>query len=120
MSLSETQEIMSVLQEIMALLNNVEFKTTKINNDLPKTKDSLATFQQLERVALRYIALARRMGVSEDIDNAIAKFAELIVVINMVYMSFNMLQRGTPIAVLSFIATISMSILSAGNMLEGY
>ena len=120
MSLSETQEIMSVLQEIMALLNNVEFKTQKINNDLPKTKESLASFRQLERVALRYLVLVRRMGVSEDIDNALSKIAELIVMINMLTMSFTMLQRGTPIGVLMGIASLSMGILSAGSILEGY
>jgi hypothetical protein len=118
-SLSETQEIMQVLQEIMALLNNVEFKTTKINSDLPKTKQSLATFTQLERIALRYIALTRTMGLPSDTDKAMSKIAELIVLINMLNIAAGMLTRG-PVGLILAIPSIAMTAMSLPNLLEGY
>ena len=120
MSLSETQEIMSVLQEIMALLNNVEFKTKKINDELPKTKNTLNTFRELERVVLRYVTLARKIGLPDDIDKAMNVVTQLIILLTMAQMSMNMLMRGTPAGVLMGIAGVGLTAMSMGNPLEGY
>jgi hypothetical protein len=120
MSLSETQEIMQFLQEIMALLNNVEFKTKKLNSEMPQTSRGLATFRELERVALRYVALARRIGVPTEVEKAMDAFSKLIILITMAHMSMNMLMRGTPAGWLLGFAGVAMTALSMGNPLEGY
>jgi hypothetical protein len=96
MSLAETQELMRTMQQLMSLLNGVEAKTTKINSDLPQTKSSLATFNQLERVAIRYLAIARRMGLPDEATQAVQVLSELVVMIRMTQMSMNMLMLGTP------------------------
>lgn len=104
MSLSETQEIMSVLQELMDLLNNVEFKTKTLNAELPKTKEALITFSQLERVALRFLTISRRMGLSDNVMQATQRLSQLIIVIRMAQMSYRMLSMTTPYGVLMGIA----------------
>ena len=104
MSLSETQEIMQVLQEIMALLDNVEFKTAKLNDDLPQTKDALITFSQLERVALRFLTISRRMGLSDNVMQATQRLSQLIIMIRMAQMSYRMLSMTTPYGVIMGIA----------------
>jgi hypothetical protein len=79
---------MQVLQEIMALLNNVEFKTAKLTNDMPNTKESLTTFKQLERVALRYMALTRQMGLGEDANKVLETLSRIIITARMAQIAF--------------------------------
>jgi hypothetical protein len=119
MSLSETQQIMQVLQEIMALLNGVEFKTEKINNDLPKTRESLDSFNQLERVALRYLAISRRMGLPDDINGGIQKLAGALVTLRMAMISTTYLMLGTPLGVAMGGAGLVMAGLSGYDAIAG-
>lgn len=120
MSLAETQQIMQVLQEIMALLNNVTIKTEKIQRDLPITKDALSTFRQLERLTLRFLVLAKRMGLPEDLDKGITKVMELITAIRMLQMSMNMMMATNPFTVFIGIAGFAGSMLTFGSVVEGY
>ena len=120
MSLIETRELMETMKELISLLGTVEAKTDKINNDLPKTKNTLGTFRELERVVLRYLVLARKIGVSDDVNKAIDIVSRLILLLTMAQMSMNMLMRGTPAGVLMGIAGVGMTALSMGNPLEGY
>jgi hypothetical protein len=110
---------MQVLQEIMALLNNVEFKTTKLNTELPQTKETMATFRELERVAVRYLAIARRMGLPENATHAIQILSQMVVVIAMVQMSSNMLMRSTPYGWVMGMAGLILSGLSAYDTITG-
>lgn len=111
---------MQVLQEIMKLLNGVEIKTEKIQKDMPQTTRGLQTFRELERVALRYVALAQRIGVPTEVEKAMDVFSKLIILITMAHMSMNMLMRGTPAGWLMGIAGVAMTAMSMGNPLEGY
>ena len=120
MSLVETRALMDTMKELINLLSNVEAKTEKINNDLPKTKNTLGTFRELERVVLRYMVLAKRIGVSDDINKAIDIVSRLILLLTMAQMSMNMLMRGTPTGILMGIAGVGLTALSMGNPLEGY
>ena len=115
MSYAETQQIMADLKEIMALIDGVTIKTERLNTNLPRTKETLSTFKDIERVALRYLALARRMGLPEDIERATQALSELIVMIRMAQMSYTMLTAGTPIGLLMGVAGISMTVLSASD-----
>jgi hypothetical protein len=95
MSLAQTQELMATLKELTSLLSGVEAKTTKINSEMPQTKNSLATFSQLERVALRYLVISRKLGLPDSINNAM-QLSQLVVMVRMAQMSINMLMLGTP------------------------
>jgi hypothetical protein len=117
MSYAETQQIMADLKEIMALIDGVTIKTEKLNNNLPRTKETLSTFRDIERVALRYLVLARRMGLPEDVEKATQVITELIVMIRMAQMSYNMLTSGTPIGLLMGAAGMAITVLSASDFM---
>jgi hypothetical protein len=120
MSLSETQQIFQLLTQIEQILNNVEVKSEKIVTDLPKTKEALTTFRELERLALRWLLLARRFGLPEQVDGATNAFMRLIVVIRMAQMSINMMMLGNPVTFLIGVAGLTMSTMNALTMAEGY
>jgi hypothetical protein len=119
MSLAETQELMRTMQELMVLLGHVEAKTTRLNDELPRTKETMGTFRELERVAVRYLALARRMGLPDDSTKAIEVLSRLVVLAGMAQMSFNMLMRMTPYGWLMGVAGIAMTGLSFYDSLTG-
>ena len=104
---------MADLQEIMQLLGKATVKMEDAERKLPKAKESVATLQQLERVALRYLALARRMGLPDDVAKATEFFSRLIIMLRMAQMSYNMLMAGTGVGLLMGIAGMGMTALSA-------
>jgi hypothetical protein len=112
MSLAQTQELMRTMQELMTLLNGVETKTAKITADMPQTKQTLAPFGQLERVAVRYLALAKRMGLPEDATRAIDMLSRLVVMARMARISINLLMVGTPFGWGLGIAGLAMTTMS--------
>lgn len=109
MSFGETRQIMSDLQEIMALLNQTSIKSEKIIRDLPKTNEALITFRQLERIAIRYLAIVNRMGLPDDAQKQIQILTKIIVTVRMAQMSYNMLLAGTPYGLLMSIAGFAMT-----------
>jgi hypothetical protein len=112
MSLAQTQELMRTMQELMTLLNGVEARTAKITSDMPQTKQSLATFSQLERVAVRYLALAKRMGLPDNVTQAVDVLSRLVVMARMAQMSFDMLMMGTPFGWAMGLAGLAMTTVS--------
>ena len=120
MSLAETQELMRTMQELMTLLKGVEEKTEKLNADYPRTKETLATFRQLERLALRWLVLAKQMGLPDDATRAIDTIAKLIVVLRMAQMSLNMMMMSNPVTALIGVAGIIGTAATLPSMLEGY
>jgi hypothetical protein len=96
MSLAQTQELMATMKELMMVLSGVEAKTQKIVSDMPQIKQSLATFSQLERVALRYLVISRRLGLPDNVNNTLQQLSQLVIMIRMAQMSINMLMLGTP------------------------
>jgi hypothetical protein len=119
MSLAETQELMRTMQELMSLLNGVEAKTTQLNSEAPTTEKTLTNFRQLERVSLRYLAIARQMGLPGEAEKTIQILSQLLVMIRMVQMSMTMMASGTPFGLLMGVAGMIMSVASASS-LEGY
>jgi hypothetical protein len=119
MSLSQTQEIMMVCREIIELLNNAELKTTHLVKELPATKETLATFRELERVAIRYLAIVQRMGLNDNVQNQIRVLSQLIVILRMAHMSYTMLTRGTFIGTLMGLASLTMTAFSIYDVMEG-
>jgi len=119
MSLAETQELMATMKELMALLQGVEAKTKNIIEDLPQTEHALRNFKQLERVALRYLVIARQLGLPDDIEQAIQLIAKLLIIIRMVQMSLVSFTGG-PLGIASGAASVMLAGLAASSMLEGY
>jgi hypothetical protein len=113
LSLGETRELMATMKELMLLLSGVEAKTQKINSDMPQTNRSLGTFRQLERVALRYLAISQRLGLPDNINSGMQQLSKLIVMIEMVDMSLNMFMRSTPFGWAMGAASLIMTGLSA-------
>ena len=109
MSFGETRQIMADLQEIMALLNQTSIKSEKVIRDLPKTNEALMSFRQLERIAIRYLAIANRMGLSEDVQKQIQTLSKIIVTVRMLEMSMRMFSAGTPYGLIMSIAGFAMT-----------
>lgn len=117
MSLGEVQQIYAVLLKIDEILTRIENKTENLERDLPKTKEALMTLRDLERVTLRYVALARRISGSERADDLIRILTRIMVTMQMLYISGTMLFSATPYGVLMGIAGVAMA---QASMLEGY
>jgi len=111
---------MAVCQEIIRLLDGVEFKTSKVTNDLPKIKETLMTFKDLERVAVRYLAVVKRLGLPDGVQQQVQLLSQLIVIIRMAQMSYNMLIAGTPVGLLMGVAGLALTGLSFYDSFSGY
>ena len=120
MSLAETQQIFDILVRIDAILNNIDVKSEKIQREMPKTEQSLATFRQLERLALRWLILSRQMGLPPEVQRQIDFIMKLIVTIRMAQMSINMMMMSNPATALIGVAGIIGTAASMSGMLEGY
>jgi hypothetical protein len=118
MSLAETQELMRTMQELIRLLDGVDVKANKIIDKVPDLKKAGATFQQAERLAVRYLALARRMGLPEQIEQATQLVSQLVVMMRMLQISTSMISGGG-IGALIGIAGIIGVVMTANDM-TGY
>lgn len=108
---------MADLREIMQMLNNVEIRTKKLETDTPKIQKSMNSFKQVERLALRYLTLSRRMGLPDNISKQIDTIATLIVMIRMAQMSMG-LMTGNPISVMIGFAGLIGIGLTAKDMMQ--
>lgn len=88
--MSEMQETYAVLTEIDRLLAGIELKINKIEGNTPTLERNLETFLQLERVALRYLAILNRLGLPEDAEAVISTLARLISMIRMAQITLNL------------------------------
>lgn len=94
MSLAETQEIMQVVQEIMRLLDGVEIKSNKVVEQTPKLEKASSTLKDVERLALRWLALGRKMGLPEQVEQATQIITTLVVMLKMLDISLTMVGGG--------------------------
>lgn len=119
MSLSEAQEIFGLLTEIDKVLGDIELKIQNIQNDAPRIESALTSFRQVERLALRWLALSQRMGMPPDMQQVINIVTRLIVMLRMLQMSWNMMLMTNPITALIGIAGMTGVIFSGYDMLRG-
>jgi hypothetical protein len=118
MSLAETQELMRTMQELMALLGHVEAKTNALIEKTPRIQKAGATFRDAERLAIRYLAIARRMGLPDQIEQATQVISQLVVMIRMLHISVSMISGGG-IGALIGIAGVASVVMTSNDML-GY
>jgi hypothetical protein len=119
MSLSQTRELLSILIEINAILKNVTVKTKEIEQKTSVVKENLINFRELERVALRYLVLSRRIGLPEDAARATEMLSRIIILIRMAQMSYHALMLGTPVGFLMGIASIGLTSFATFDTMQG-
>lgn len=79
----------------------------------------LKNFKQLEQVALRYLAIARRIGLPEEIEAAINAISRLIVIIRQLHFTIGLLEGSLgPIGWLGWLTYISSAGLTALSATE--
>lgn len=120
MSLSETRELLQVLIEIDAILKGITVKTAEIEQRTPVMRENLTTFREVERLALRWLALSRSMGLPDYVSGAIDKVMQLVVTIRMAMISINLMLASNPVTALIGVAGLLGTAASMGSMLEGY
>lgn len=118
--LSEIQQAYVILQQIDKLLADIELKINTIEGKRPQLESTLRTFQQVERLALRYLVLAQRMGLPEDVDSAINLIARLITSIRMLQISLSMLYATNPVTAAIGVAGLFGSAVTLTDSLAGY
>ena len=120
--MSQIQEAYQTLAEIDRLLADIELKITNITNTetAQRLETNLNTFRQLERLALRYLTLARRMGLPEDVGAAIDFLARLVVVIRMAQISISMMMATNPLTVAIGVAGLVGTAVSMTDTFAGY
>jgi hypothetical protein len=120
MSFAETQQIMADLKEIMALIDGVTIKTEKVVQNTPKIRESLSAYTQLERITLRYLTVARKMGMPDDVQQQMQLISQLIVTVRMLQMSYTLLASTTPLGIIMGVAGLALSGFAIYDSLEGY
>jgi hypothetical protein len=115
MSLSDTAQIYELLMQIDAVLNGINVKTEKVERQAPQLRENLATFRQLEQIALRYLIISRRMGLPENVQQATEQLTALIIIARQAQMTINLLMLGTPAGYLLGAAGLILTIFSASD-----
>jgi hypothetical protein len=111
-SISDIQQIHGMLQEISRLLDEVD---TKTDNVTTKTKTTTEGFRQLEQIAVRYLVLTRRMGLPEDVQQAVDVLMRMIITIRQLQLAASLLMLGTPYGYLMAAAGLGIIALTAAE-----
>lgn len=124
MSLGEAQQMYELLVKIDELLSGMTDETDTAIDKLPEIQDSAISLRQVERLALRWLILARRMGLPEEFGRAADFLSRVVVMIRMATMSINMMLSTNPVTAAIGIAGLAGAVVSVfssgGSALEGY
>ena len=71
------------------MLSSIDVKLDQTERKIGRNTES---FRQLERVALRYIILARRIGLPEDVEKAMDTIARFIIAVRQMEISIRLAQ----------------------------
>jgi len=116
-SLGDIQQIYSLLQEIDQLLSRIEVHSQTTET---KVRSTIQSVQRLEQVMLRYLAIAKRMGLPEDIDRAINFVSQMIVTARMLHMSLTVLEMSHPYTLPLAAAGIILTTITFQDSMAGY
>ena len=81
---------------------------------------SLDTFRQVERLALRWLVVAKRMGLPEDVDAVVNKMARILTSIRMLQMSMSLMLSTNPLTAAIGVAGFTGSVMTLSDSLVGY
>ena len=92
----------------------IRIDTSQVSSDV----DSLmSNFRKLELVAVRYLAIARQLGLPDDVSKALNTLSSLIVIMRQVQMTMNLLQIGMgPMGWAMFLASGTLTMMSAASV----
>jgi hypothetical protein len=93
--MAEIQELMSMVQEINALLTDTVAKVNKIEAESGTTAEAVLTVQQFLRIMYRIEAILKKMGLPEDVGKAINAFSKVTHAAMMAWMSIRFLEMST-------------------------
>jgi hypothetical protein len=75
------------------LVYSVRVDTSQAATDVHSLMEN---FNKLEMIAVRYLAIARRMGLPDDVQAAVDVIARLIVLIRSAQMAMNLFMASNP------------------------
>jgi hypothetical protein len=120
--LSEIQQVYEILMRIDAILNGIGVKSKKLQADAPKLKQASIDLQDLERLALRYLVLARRLGLPPELDAALQKLSQVIISVKMAeraLRSLNASMYTNPVTAAIAVAGLALAAFSAYDLARG-
>ena len=118
--MSQIQEAYQTLAEIDRLLASIELKINRIEGKAPQLERTLNSFREVERLALRWLVLARRMGLPEDAEQVVNVLARVVTMIRMYQISINLLLATNPVTAAIGVAGLLGVAVSATDVLAGY
>ena len=118
MSLAETQQIMADLKEIMHMLQTAKNKAAALNEETKANEKAYRQFVMAERISLRYLALARQMGLPDEVEQATQIVTSLVVMLRMLQMSATMISGGGLGALIGIAGVVSVTLMA--NDMLGY
>lgn len=87
-SLSDAQQIHSMLQQISALLDEVDTKTDKVS------KKVVESYNKIASAATKYLVVARKAGLPEPVDALITKASQAVIAINQLILTLEYAQAA--------------------------
>lgn len=120
--MSQIQEAYQTLAEIDRLLADIELKITKITNTdtQQKMERTVSTFREAERLAIRWLALGRQLGLPEQVDAAITKIAQLVTTIRMLQISLSLMMATNPLTAAVGVAGLLGSVVTVTDVFARY
>jgi hypothetical protein len=105
-----------MLQEIDRLLSQID---THTDTTAEKTKTLQRSFNQLEQVALRYLLIARRLGLPDDAQRALDLLARTIIMLRQAQIAVNLLVTASgPLGWAMALASVGMVAVSGADYLS--
>ena len=101
------------------MLADIELKITNIEGKKAVVAENIMSFRELERITLRYLIIARRLGLPEEIGKATAVITSLVIIIRMADIALTQLERPGITGLLIGIAGILMVGLGTYDMIRG-
>lgn len=100
----------------MARIAALREEIRRLELDVKKTQGAI---RELDRMAERYMALAQRLGLPENIENAIHQAMRLKIALEAMYRSALMLQAASgPIGLATALAGIGISSIMLADSME--
>lgn len=118
--MSAIQETYGLLQETDRLLGDIEAKIDAIEGKKHSLNITLETFKDIERLALRWTVLAGRLGLPEDVDNAVGKIARLLSALRMLHISMSLLLSTNPLTAAFGVAGLIGSVFTLNDVFARY
>jgi len=122
MSLAEAQQMFTILQSIEQTIAGIEDRISNLNSSSGPESVTAVKFKlyQVERLAIRWLALGRRMGLPDDMGRAIDTVARMVTTIRMLHISMNLMMSTHPLLMAIGFASLLAGSWSMIDTVGGY